>query len=68
MPYEVFFKQVKCLFKSKKALTFAWQCMAVDKQVSAREVELFDKMVKEFKNIESSEVEDQKVRFKVLST
>ena len=60
MPYEVFFKQVKCLFKSKKALTFAWQCMAVDKQVSAREVELFDKMVKEFKNIESSEVEDIK--------
>lgn len=56
MPYEVFRKEVKVLFSSKKTLTFAWQCMAVEKNVSLQENELFAKLVAEYK-IDSSEVE-----------
>ena len=56
MPYEVFRKEVSSLFSSKKTLTFAWQCMAVDKKVSPQENQLFEKLVAEYK-IDSSEVE-----------
>ena len=59
MPYEVFRKEVSSLFSSKKTLTFAWQCMAVDKNVSSQENELFAKLVAEYK-IDSSEVESMK--------
>jgi hypothetical protein len=56
MPYEVFRKEVSSLFSSKKTLTFAWQCMAVDKKFSPQENQLFEKLVAEYK-IDSSEVE-----------
>lgn len=59
MPYEVLRKQVSSLFSSKKALTFAWQCMAVDKKVSPQELELFGKLAAEYK-LEPAEVESLK--------
>ena len=59
MPYEVLRKNISSLFSSKKTLTFAWQCMAVDKNVSSQENELFAKLVAEYK-LESSEVETMK--------
>ncbi len=49
MPYEVFRKNISSLFSSKKTLSFAWQCMAVDKQVSPQEQELFGKLAAEYK-------------------
>ena len=59
MPYEVLRKNISSLFSSKKTLTFAWQCMAVDKNVSSQENELFAKIVAEYK-LDSSEVETMK--------
>lgn len=59
MPYEVLRKDISSLFSSKKTLTFAWQCMAVDKQVSPQEQVLFDKLAAEYK-LESAEVESMK--------
>ena len=59
MPYEVFRKEISSLFSSKKTLTFAWQCMAVDKKVSPQENQLFEKLLAEYK-IEPSEVETMK--------
>lgn len=59
MPYEVLRKNISSLFSSKKTLTFAWQCMAVDKNVSSQENELFAKLVAEYK-LDSSEVETMK--------
>jgi hypothetical protein len=49
MPYEEFRKEVKTLFDSRKTLTFAWQCMSIDKHVSESETELFNKLLAEFK-------------------
>ena len=59
MPYEVLRKNISSLFSSKKTLTFAWQCMAVDKQVSPQENDLFAKLIAEYK-LGSSEVETMK--------
>lgn len=59
MPYEVLRKNISSLFSSKKTLTFAWQCMAVDKKVSPQEEELFNKIVAEYK-LDSAEVESMK--------
>lgn len=59
MPYEVLRKDISSLFSSKKTLTFAWQCMAVDKQVSPQEQELFGKLSAEYK-LESAEIESMK--------
>lgn len=59
MPYEVLRKNISSLFSSKKTLTFAWQCMAVDKNMSSQENELFAKLVAEYK-LDSSEVETMK--------
>ena len=59
MPYETFRKEIKTLFSSKKTLTFAWQCMAVDKKLSQQENDLFDKLVAEYE-IEPTEVESMK--------
>lgn len=59
MPYEAFRKEVSSLFSSKKTLTFAWQCMAVDKNFSSQENELYAKLVAEYK-LEPSEVETMK--------
>ena len=60
MPYETFRKEVSSLFSSKKTLTFAWQCMAVDNKVSKQEEDLFAKIVAEYKKIEANEVESMK--------
>lgn len=60
MPYEAFRKEVSALFSSKKTLTFAWQCMAVDNTVSKQEEDLFAKIVSEYKKIDTSEVETLK--------
>lgn len=59
MPYEAFRKDVSSLFSSKKTLTFAWQCMAVDKNFSSQENELYAKLVAEYK-LDPSEVETMK--------
>jgi len=47
MPYSVFRNEIKSLFVSKKTLTFAWQCMAVDKTFSEEEKNLFDLLCKD---------------------
>lgn len=60
MPYEHLRKEIKPLFSSKKALTFAWQCMAVDKRLSSREEELFNRLVKEYTDIQESEINEIK--------
>lgn len=59
MPYKVFRKEISSLFSSKKALTFAWQCMAVDKKLSPQENQLFNELVAEYK-LESAEIESIK--------
>ena len=60
MPYEVFRKKIKALFSSKKTISFAWQCMAIDKKLSESEVRLFEKLCQEFKNLGSEEIEKLK--------
>lgn len=60
MPYETFRKEISSLFSSKKTLSFAWQCMAVDKKVSKQEEDLFAKIVAEYKKLDASEVETMK--------
>lgn len=59
MPYETFRKEISSLFSSKKTLTFAWQCMSVDKELSPEETELFEKITKEYK-LKASEIESLK--------
>ena len=49
IPYEEFRKTIKPLLTSKKTITFAWQCMAVDKKITPQEQELFEKIVGEYK-------------------
>ncbi|MBE6332640.1 MAG: hypothetical protein E7070_10105 [Bacteroidales bacterium] len=56
MPYEVLRKNISSLFFSKKTLTFAWQCMTIDKNASSQEQALFDKLVAEYK-LDLAEVE-----------
>ena len=53
MPYEEFRKHIKSLFATKKALSFAWQCMAVDKKVSDEENKLFDQLCSEYQLAEN---------------
>lgn len=59
MPYEKVRKMIKPLLHSKKTITFAWQCMAVDKEITQEEQSLFEKIVSEY-NIEQSEIESLK--------
>ena len=59
MPYETFRKEIKSLFSSKKTLTFAWQCMSVDKKISQQENDLFGKIAAEYK-LGSDEIESMK--------
>ena len=47
MPYTIFRNEIKSLFVSKKTLTFAWQCMSVDKTFSEEESDLFDSLCKD---------------------
>lgn len=49
LPYKQFRKIIKPLFSSKKTITYAWQCMAVDKKITPEEQELFDQIVAEYK-------------------
>lgn len=56
MPYDKLRKLIKPLLKSKKTITFAWECMAVDKKVSQEEIELFNNIVAEYK-LDSDEIE-----------
>jgi len=60
MPYSVFRNEIKSLFVSKKTLTFAWQCMAVDKTLSEGENELFDLLCKECHVTDVLEIEKLK--------
>ena len=57
MPYEQFRGEIKKLLHSKKVLTFAWQCMAVDKGISQGDLELFDKLCKDLKVSDELEIE-----------
>lgn len=59
MPYETFRKEIKSLFSSKKTLTFAWQCMSVDKKISQQENDLFGKIAAEYK-LGNDEIESMK--------
>ena len=45
MPFEALRKQTKALFASRKLIAFVWQCIAVDKQVTPKEEEFFNKVV-----------------------
>lgn len=56
MPYEKVRKMIKPLLSSKKTITFAWECMAVDKKITQQELVLFDKIVSEYK-LEHAEIE-----------
>ena len=56
MPFEELRKQMKALFASKKLIAFVWQCIAVDKEVSPKEEEFFNKVVAEFKNVSPDQV------------
>lgn len=59
MPYEKLRKMIRPLLLSKKTITFAWECMAIDKQVTTQETELFAKIVAEYK-ISETEVSQLK--------
>ena len=59
MPYEEFRKHIKGLFTTKKALSFAWQCMAVDKQISGEEETLYQRLCSEYQ-LADGEVETLK--------
>ena len=50
---------IRPLLLSKKTITFAWECMAIDKQVTTQETELFAKIVAEYK-ISETEVSQLK--------
>jgi hypothetical protein len=56
MPYEVLRKRISSLFISKKTISFAWQCIAVDKERTVQEDELFSKIVSEY-NVDHDELE-----------
>ena len=56
MPYDKFRKIVKPLFSSKKTIVFAWECMAIDKNVTPQEEELFAKISAEYKKLSESEI------------
>lgn len=60
MPYDVFKKQVKSLFISKKTLTFAWHCMSIDKDLSKDDEDLFNKLCEEYASITPEERENLK--------
>lgn len=48
---------MKALFASKKLIAFVWQCIAVDKTVTPKEEEFFNKVVAEYKNVSTEQVE-----------
>ena len=56
MPFEALRKQTKALFASRKLIAFVWQCIAVDKQVTPKEEEFFNKVVAEFKKVTPEQV------------
>ena len=56
MPFEELRKQTKALFASRKLIAFVWQCIAVDKQVTPKEEEFFNKVVAEFKKVTPEQV------------
>ena len=60
LPYEIFRKKINTLFMTKKTISFAWQCMAVDKTFSNEETALFEKICSEYKGIDNSEIEKLK--------
>ena len=64
MPFEALRKQTKALFASRKLIAFVWQCIAVDKQVTPKEEEFFNKVVAEFKNVTPEQV----IKIKTLAS
>lgn len=64
MPFEELRKQMKALFASKKLIAFVWQCIAVDKKVTPKEEEFFNKVVAEYKKVTPEQV----VKIKGLSS
>ena len=57
LPYVELRKEIKSLFVSKKMLSFAWQCMSVDKKHSEQEKVLFDTLCQELKVTNPQELE-----------
>ncbi len=57
IPYATFKKEIKCLFSSRKTLTFAWQCMTIDKKYSEQEKYLFEDLCKDVGVSDSTEIE-----------
>lgn len=44
MPVETLFKKVKHLLMSKKTISYVWQCIALDHEISPKEQEFFDQL------------------------
>ena len=59
MPFEQVKKMIKPLLKSKKTISFAWQCMAVDKKVTPQEETLFNQIVSEY-DLDNAEIDHLK--------
>lgn len=57
MSYDTFKKEIKCILSSRKTLTFAWQCMTIDKKHSEQEEELFNNLCKDVGVVDSAEIE-----------
>ena len=59
VPAEKMLKKVKHLMMSKKLISYVWQCIAVDREISPKEQEFFDKLVAYY-NIPESELSSLK--------
>ena len=62
-------KKIKPILKSKKTISFAWQCMNVDKSISQPEEQLFQQITSQYKDLTEEEIENYKNmahRFKKL--
>lgn len=57
MPYDTLKKEIKCILSSRKTLTFAWQCMTIDKKHSEQEETLFNNLCKETGVSDQTEIE-----------
>lgn len=59
IPAEKMLKKTKHLMMSKKLISYVWQCIAVDHEISPKEQEFFDKLVACY-NISESELSSLK--------
>lgn len=55
IPDDVILDKIKCLLISKRTICYVWQCIAIDKKVSERELCFFERLVARY-NISEGEV------------